>query len=334
MADKKEDKTEESQNFWKITTLVLVCVLVYIAFLRGPSIPSQNIPQPVVDQPTNDPQLADGANDPVMALTIVKPKDCTTCDTTEVETALKKVFPKTAITYVDYESAAGKKLVEQTKVNALPLYVYDSSVAKGANYAKVSQAFQVQGDLYVLPPGVVGATYVLNPPSVDNDPMKGKANAKVTIIEFSDFQCPYCGKFYTETLPQIMKEYIDTGKAKLVYRDYPLEFHPNAQPAAEAAECAHEQGKFWEMHNKLFENQQSLSVDNYKQWAADLKLDTKKFNDCVDTHKYADEVKKDAADGSAAGVSGTPGFFVNNKIISGAVPFEVFKQTIDAELAK
>ena len=131
-----------------------------------------------------------------------------------------------------------------------------------------------------------------------------------------------------------MKEYVETGKAKFVFRDYPLEFHPEAQKAAEASECAHEQGKFWEYHDKIFENQQSLSVANEKQWAKDLGLDSAKFDNCLDSGKYAEEVKKDAAEGSAAGVSGTPGFFVNNQIISGAVPFEVFKQAIEAELAK
>ena len=160
----------------------------------------------------------------------------------------------------------------------------------------------------------------------------GSDSAKVRLVEFSDFQCPYCAKFFTETFSQIKKDYIDTGKVKLVYRDYPLDFHPNAQKAAEASECAHAQGKFWEMHDKLFQNQASLSIDNYKTWAKDLGLDTAKFNDCLDKGTYADEVKKDLADGQAAGVSGTPGFFVNHQIISGAVPYAVFKTAIDAEL--
>ena len=168
--------------------------------------------------------------------------------------------------------------------------------------------------------------------SIDDDPVLGDKNAPVTLIEFSDYECPFCKRHFDQVYPEIKKDYIDTGKVKLVYRDYPLDFHPNAQKAAEASECAHAQGKFWEMHDKLFENQASLSIDNYKTWAKDLGLDTAKFNDCLDKGTYADEVKKDLADGQAAGVSGTPGFFVNHQIISGAVPYAVFKTTIDAEL--
>jgi len=169
--------------------------------------------------------------------------------------------------------------------------------------------------------------------SADDDAMKGDENAPVTIIEFSDFQCPFCARFYTDTLPELDEKYIKTGKVKLVYRDFPLEnIHPNARPAAEAAECAHEQGKYYQFHDKLFENQQDLSVENYKKWAAELKLKTTQFNNCVDSKKYADEVTKDLADGSEAGVTGTPAFFVNGRFISGAQPFSVFEGLIEEAL--
>lgn len=168
----------------------------------------------------------------------------------------------------------------------------------------------------------------------DDDPVKGKADAKVTIIEFSDFQCPFCARFWKDTLPQIQKEYIDTGKARLIYRDYPLGFHPNAKPAAIAAECADEQGKFWQLHDKIFQNQAALSPESLKTWAKDVGLDVKKFDDCFDNQKTAAEVDKDFADGQAAGVQGTPAFFVNGRFISGAQPFSAFKAAIDAELAQ
>lgn len=165
-------------------------------------------------------------------------------------------------------------------------------------------------------------------------PTEGSASAKVTIVEFSDFQCPFCASFYNASLSQIRTNYIDTGKVKLVYRHFPLSFHPEAQKAAEAAECAEEQGKFWEMHDKLFENSSSLSVANEKQWAKDLGLDSAKFNTCLDSGKTASAVQKDAADGAAAGVSGTPTFFINGKEIVGAQPYAVFKAAINAELEK
>ena len=168
---------------------------------------------------------------------------------------------------------------------------------------------------------------------VDDDPYLGKNDAPVTIVEFSDYQCPYCGRFYAETLPQIKSQYIDTGKVKLVFRDFPLSFHPEALPAASAANCANEQGKFWEYHNQVFENQQTMNAASYKQWAEELSLDVAKWEACTKDAKVRAEIQKDFNDGAAAGVQGTPAFIVNGKVISGAQPFTVFSQVIEAELS-
>ena len=172
--------------------------------------------------------------------------------------------------------------------------------------------------------------------SPDDDAVKGDKNAPVEIIEFSDYQCPFCERFYKETLPQLDEEYIKTGKAKLVYRDFALSFHPFAQKAAEAAECARDQKgdeMYYLFHNKIFENQQNIGVDALKGYASGLGLDTGKFNTCLDSGKFAQETQKDFQAGQAAGVSGTPSFFINGKKVVGAQPFAVFKQIIDAELA-
>ena len=178
--------------------------------------------------------------------------------------------------------------------------------------------------------------------SADDDAVLGNPDAPVTIIEFSDFQCPFCRKFYKETLPQIKKDYILTGKAKLVYRDFPLvQIHPGATPAAEGAECAKEQGKFWEMHDAIFDEQEKqgsgtvqFTADDVKKWAAKIGLNTSKFNQCLNSGKYKQEIEKDIADGSAAGVTGTPAVFVNGRLIVGAQPFAAFKAVIDEELKK
>jgi protein-disulfide isomerase len=177
--------------------------------------------------------------------------------------------------------------------------------------------------------------------SVDDDAVLGDPNAPITMIEFSDFQCPFCRKFYKETLPQIKKEYIATGKVKLVYRDFPLSFHPGATPAAEGTECAREQGKFWEMHDVIFDEQEKqgsgtiqFTALDVKKWAGNIGLDTTRFNQCLDSGKYKQEVEKDVADGVAAGVSGTPAIFINGKLVVGAQPFSAFKVVIDEELKK
>lgn len=186
--------------------------------------------------------------------------------------------------------------------------------------------------------------------SADDDPVLGDKNAPVEIIEFSDYQCPFCRKFWTETLPQIEKEYIDTGKVKFVYRDFPLDsIHPAAQPAAEAANCVREKGgdeAYYKMHDKIFQEGNILDggdpitgpvrgtaqfgVGELKEWAKDLGYE---IDGCLDSGKYASEVQKDLADGQAAGGQGTPYFVINGKPLSGAQPFSAFKQVIEAELA-
>ena len=167
---------------------------------------------------------------------------------------------------------------------------------------------------------------------VDDDHALGDSNAPVTIVEFSDYQCPFCGRFYTQTLGQIKSKYIDTGKVRLVFRDFPLSFHPEAEPSALAANCAGEQGKYYEFHDKVFENQASLSSASRKQWASEIGLDVAKWEKYQSDPDQLAEVRKDFQDGQAVGVQGTPAFFINGKLISGAQPYSVFEQIIEAEL--
>lgn len=165
--------------------------------------------------------------------------------------------------------------------------------------------------------------------SEDNDPSVGPSSAKVVLIEFSDFQCPFCLRAQP-TVEQLLSTYGD--RIRFVYRHYPLPNHPNARPAAEASVCAGEQGKFWPYHDKLFANPSKLADADLKKGAADLGLDASRFNACVDSHKYKSEVDADIRAGEEAGVNGTPAFFVNGRMISGAQPFEVFKRVIEEEL--
>ncbi|MFH1838023.1 MAG: DsbA family protein [Candidatus Kuenenbacteria bacterium] len=164
-----------------------------------------------------------------------------------------------------------------------------------------------------------------------NDHIRGNFNAPISLVVFSDFQCSYCSRF-KETIDETLKNYKD--KVRIIFKHFPLSFHQNAQKAAETSECANEQGKFWEYHDKLFANQEQFSIDNFKQWAKELKLDSKKFDDCIDSGKYSEKVKKDLAEGQSKGVEGTPATFVNGKLVSGALPFENFKSIIDLELSK
>lgn len=170
-------------------------------------------------------------------------------------------------------------------------------------------------------------------------PVKGNQNAPVTIVEFSDFECPFCGRFYSETLSQIEKEYIDTGKVKLYYRHYPLSFHPKATPLALVSECANDQGKFWEMHDKIFDatvaGTSSTATDaDYTTWASELGLDTATFESCYTSKTHQAKIDEDFAAGTEVGVSGTPTFYINGRQLVGAMPFASFKAIIDEELNK
>ena len=181
-----------------------------------------------------------------------------------------------------------------------------------------------------IPTGVVA---VRADDFVDDDPVLGNKNAPLTIVELSDFQCPFCKRARDDAIVQIEEQYVKTGKVKLVYRDFPLSsIHPMAQKAAEASECADDQGKFWEYHDIIFENQESLSLASLKQWAATLELDTTTFNNCLDSGKQAGEVANDLSDASAAGGRGTPYFIVGNQPLSGAQPFAAFQQAIESQL--
>jgi predicted DsbA family dithiol-disulfide isomerase len=159
---------------------------------------------------------------------------------------------------------------------------------------------------------------------------RGPSNAPVTIVEFSDFQCPYCSRA-EETVKKVMDAY--KGKIRLFYRDYPLPFHGQAQKASEAALCAADQNKYWEMHEKLFANQQALGVPQLKEHAKGLGLDQGKFDKCLDDGSKAKEVETSKKAGDELGVNGTPHFFINGRPLSGAQPFEEFKKVIDAELS-
>ena len=161
-------------------------------------------------------------------------------------------------------------------------------------------------------------------------PARGPKDAPVTIVEFSDFECPYCGAAH-DTVEQVMNTY--AGKVRLVYRQFPLSFHPHAAKAAEASLCAADQGKFWEYHEALFKNQKKLDLPDLKAHAGEVGLDTQKFGQCLDSGDKKKAVDADQQAGLAAGVGGTPAFFINGIFLNGAQPIDEFKKVIDGELA-
>ncbi len=174
---------------------------------------------------------------------------------------------------------------------------------------------------------------------MDNDMAIGSDDAGIVVIEFSDFQCPFCRKFWIESYPAIKENYIDTGKVQLVYRDFPLSAHPAAQVSAEAVECANEQGKGWQMHDKIYSEQAELGsgtidyrTDDLKKWANEIGID---ISECLDSKRYQGEVQHDLSSGISYGIRGTPAFIVTKRdgseslTISGARPYSDFQAAFD-----
>jgi protein-disulfide isomerase len=213
----------------------------------------------------------------------------------------------------------------------LRLKVWDHLRTQKVNEQRMSyiDGLRGQNKVTVLLEEPAGARYEV---SGDRGFARGPKDAPVTIVEFSDFQCPFC-KTANATVKQVLDKY--PGKVRLVFRDYPLvSIHPQAPKAHEAARCAADQGKFWEYHDLLFERSPRMAPADLKQYAQDLKLDPAKFAQCLDGGKYAAEVDKDVQEGADLGITGTPSFFVNGRQIVGAQPMAAFQKLIDGELAK
>jgi protein-disulfide isomerase len=167
--------------------------------------------------------------------------------------------------------------------------------------------------------------------STDGEPSVGPEDAPVTIVEFSDYQCPYCESWYQQTFNPLMEKY--PGKIRFVYRDLPLPMHPESIPAAEAANCAGEQGAYWTFHDALFSGSYQLGRKAYEQIATDLGLEKTAFLACLDDHRYQAEVESDGEDAARLGLNGTPSFVINGRILVGARPLSDFTAIIDEELA-
>jgi protein-disulfide isomerase len=244
---------------------------------------------------------------------------------TEREVASRVTQPTETDVNAWYQANSGRvqgASLEQVKEPIRALLVRERALAARQQYLDTLRA-------------KTAITIALEPPRVKvaegGGAARGPADAPIAIVEFSDFECPFCLRAFP-TVTELLKTYGD--RIRLAYRHYPLPNHPNARPAAEAAACANEQGKFWQYHDRLFSSPGKLSGSDLKQHAAELGLDPTAFNACVDTRKYQKAVDADIAAGEAVGVSGTPAFFINGRPVFGAMPIENFKQIIEEELAR
>ncbi len=239
------------------------------------------------------------------------------------------VHPARSVSAPKQSSDKFWKITTIALIVVLAFFAFRGGFSGNSNGSPTGQAV---GGAAQAPAGSAPAPDIDMKALADDDPFLGDEDAPVTMIEWSDFECPFCGRFYSQTEEQLIQQYVDTGKVKFVYRDFPLSFHPNAQKAAEAGECADEQGKFWEMHDLLFEQGVQGGVAGFKQYAQQIGLDTAEFSQCLDSGAMASEVQNDFNDGQRVGISGTPGFIINGQLVSGAQPFQVFQQVIEGAL--
>jgi protein-disulfide isomerase len=225
---------------------------------------------------------------------------------------------------------------DQMVAQGRPLPPFDQVKNDLANYLKERKVEQARKS-YVDKLRADNKVQVMLPPLLlpkvevaADGPTLGDQQAPITIVVFSDFQCPFCGRA-EDTVKKVLDSY--KGKVRLVFRDYPLPFHDKAQKASEAAHCAGDQGKYWQMHDKLFANQSALSVIELKGHAKGLGLDAARFDKCLDSGEKAKLVEASKKAGDEAGVNGTPAFFINGRPLSGAREFQEFKSIIDYQLA-
>lgn len=222
--------------------------------------------------------------------------------------------------YEQNKSRMGNMGEEDAK-NQIKNYLKSQKIQETENSLKDKLFKEAKVETFIKPPKMEL--------SKGNEPKKGKDGSPIVIVEFTDFQCPYCSRAQA-TLEKIFTDYPD--KVQLIFKDLPLDFHKQAKDAHIASQCAQEQGKFWEYHDILFKNQSQLFPDKLKEYAKQLELDMDKFNQCFDTRKYEKYVNESLDQAQSLGITGTPTFFVNGRIVRGAQPYETFKQIIDEEL--
>lgn len=272
---------------------------------------------------------------PIINLTIVNDAACKECSTEEITKQLKAgIMPTLVVKEVDYNSKEGKDFLSKFSIKSLPAFIFDSGVEKLDNFTDLSKVLTNKDGQYFLNSAAVGikpGKVLETMQSSPTDWSKGPAGAPVTIIEFSDFQCPYCKKA-SDTMNQVMAAYPD--KIRFAYKELPLrELHPNAQISAEAAECAGDQGKFWEMHDMLFANQNKLDLNSIGKYVEQLKLNKTEFDGCISSGKFKAKIDADVKLATDFGVGGTPAFFINGQLMNTDPTLENFKAVIDPLLA-
>ncbi|MDH4330644.1 MAG: DsbA family protein [Candidatus Moranbacteria bacterium] len=278
-------------------------------------------------------------SDPIVNVQIITDDTCESCGADEISLQLKQIVPTMLVSKIDSKTKEGQAMIKKFDIKAIPAFIFSSEIEETDFFAQASPVLVEKDGKYVLntiAAGIPAGKYVELPSVGENDISYGSKDAKVTLVEYSDFQCPYCKAFHG-TISQVVEKYGD--QIQFVFKQLPLEsIHPNAMNAALASECAAEQGKFIEYADKLFANQKdwgsSEGVQKLKSYAAQIGLKTADFNACLDEEKYADKIAADMAEADKFGVTGTPALFINDQFKGGVSSLETITDIIDEQLGE
>lgn len=344
----EEPKKEEDEKSKKIKNLISAVILLAGLFIGSlfvdvaQMVKGKGFSQSVlnkIDVFNLDGKTWVAYTDPIIKVQVISDDSCEACNPDEALVWFRRVIPTILPEKIDANSGEGKNILKKFGIKSIPALVFAKDVDTTDFYKQAGILFNEKEGSFVLQTAELGlevGKYVEIPEIAENDIQIGSRDAKVKVIEFSDFQCPYCRAFQLNTIQKIIKDYGD--KILFVYKNLPLDFHPQAENAAQAAECANEQGKFTLYSDKLFASQddwgKSSGTQNFKNYAVQLGLNATQFNKCLDDNKFQDKISGDIEEAKEFGISGTPAVFVNDQFKAGAVGYDDIKKIIDEELAK
>lgn len=277
--------------------------------------------------------------EPAVSAKIISAKDCEQCVVDEILVWLRRVVPTVAMEKIEFDSTQGKELVAKFNIKTLPAFVFAKELEKTEFHSQAAVIFEEKENEYLLKTQEIGipiGMYLETPQINEGDALSGSKNAKVKVVVFGDFQCPYSKIFY-QSLEEAMKNF-QTSDVVFAFKHLPLSIHLQAENAALSSECALEQGKFWEYASLLYENQTAWAdtetVSKFKEYARTTGLDRARFDQCLDSKRYQGKIEKDIQEATNFSISGTPGVFINKQFQEGIISQEQLKTAIETELGK
>ena len=362
VSDSVKKRSSSGSDMWKAVAVVLVLLVVILGGFAVYMWMNQdsNDNSDTMSNSSNDNSIA---TEGVVKLTVIEDPTCTTCQVDLFAQNVKEnLIPDMAVEKVDFQSEDGQKFVDALGMKFAPAFLFSTDIAERDDWAtSLASAFipvNINGvDYYQLNPQIVQSKILIGDVVItDSAIVLGNPDAKVTVVEFTDYECPYCAiaegnaklvsQFtaqspgYVPAIPNVMTDFVDTGKIRYVFYNFPLEsLHPQSRSAHLAALCANEQGSWKEYNDVLFGDRDtwisaSDRIVQFKQYAKDLRLDEDQFAQCLDSKKYNDQIEEEISLALSYGVTGTPGFFVNRVFLSGAQDYSVFKAVIEQELGE